>query len=235
MSSDQNTAQPSLDLQLGSHAHLCMDAVLHQVQVGITGPPGGGKSTLSEMVRDRVNAVAAEHGAQSLPAVVVPMDGFHFYRKELDAMEDPEQAHAQRGAHWTFNAQAFTECLKKLAIEGQGSVPSFDHAVGDPIEDDIQVTTSQPLILVEGNYLLLDIAPWDSLVHVFDETWYVDTSVDEAMRRIFKRQTSIGLEPHESQTRIDTNDRPNALLVYDTKGRADLVIPPLPLRAENAG
>ncbi len=34
-------------------------------------------------------------------------------------------------------------------------MPSFDHGVGDPVEDDIQVQAHHKYVLVEGNYLLL--------------------------------------------------------------------------------
>jgi pantothenate kinase len=39
-------------------------------------------------------------------------------------------------------------------------VPSFDHAKKDPVERDIFVLSSQKIVLLEGNYLLLDESPW---------------------------------------------------------------------------
>lgn len=73
--------------------------------VGVSGPPGGGKSTIAALVTDRANQLAAiGDSTLGAAAVMVPMDGFHYYRKELDAMDDPKEAHARRGAHWTFNA-----------------------------------------------------------------------------------------------------------------------------------
>jgi pantothenate kinase len=54
-------------------------------------------------------------------------------------MEDPEEKHRRRGAHWTFNAPRFVADLGLAKAEGQGSFPSFDHAEGDPREDDIKV------------------------------------------------------------------------------------------------
>lgn len=62
--------------------------------VGLAGPPGAGKSTLASEVVQRVNELWPEK-ASSLDsevrppdvAVVLPMDGFHLYRSQLDAME----------------------------------------------------------------------------------------------------------------------------------------------------
>ena len=151
--------------------------------VGIAGGPGSGKSTLATAVCNRCNQL---HGVPGRPlAVVVPMDGFHLYKRELDTMPDPvvgvwlgvrpaaaavgaaralqpsahsvststsspqqrhpahpswsQEAHARRGAHWTFDAPAFVACISAIRQQGAASVPSFDHAVGDPVPDDIQV------------------------------------------------------------------------------------------------
>lgn len=40
------------------------------------------------------------------PAAFIPMDGYHFSRKELDAMPDPKFAHDRRGAAFTFDGEA---------------------------------------------------------------------------------------------------------------------------------
>ena len=107
--------------------------------------------------------------------------GFHYYRAELDAgvAGDPAQAHARRGAHWTFDAPAFVACVRSLRAAGDGvaaskiarngdggephdaaeedavAVPSFAHGVGNPVPDDIRVAARHRVLLVEGNYLLL--------------------------------------------------------------------------------
>lgn len=62
--------------------------------VGLAGPPGAGKSTLANEVVGRVNRLwpqkASSFDAEVNPpdvAIVLPMDGFHLYRSQLDAME----------------------------------------------------------------------------------------------------------------------------------------------------
>lgn len=53
--------------------------------------------------------------------------------------------------------------------------------------DDIQITPSHKVVVVEGNYVLLDIAPWDQLrSQLVDDTWFVDVDLDVAMERVFK-------------------------------------------------
>jgi pantothenate kinase len=54
---------------------------------------GSGKSTAAKEISRIINQ------KNSSMAVVVPMDGFHFYRYELDAMPDPKEAHDRRGTN----------------------------------------------------------------------------------------------------------------------------------------
>uniref|UniRef100_A0A0A9CP79 Phosphoribulokinase/uridine kinase domain-containing protein n=1 Tax=Arundo donax TaxID=35708 RepID=A0A0A9CP79_ARUDO len=114
--------------------------------VGLAGPPGAGKSTVASEVVRRVNMLWSQKcakGSASRPteeiAAMLPMDGFHLYRSQLDAMEDPKEAHARRGAPWTFNPSLLLKCLQTLRTEGSVYAPSFDHGVGDPVENDIFV------------------------------------------------------------------------------------------------
>lgn len=120
--------------------------------IGVAGVPGCGKSTLSKAVCDRINELTGGD-----IAINVPMDGFHLYRRELDAMPDPQAAHARRGAPWTFNADAYVQFLSKAKTERSETLtaPSFDHGVGDPVENSIAIRPTHKIVVSEGNYVLL--------------------------------------------------------------------------------
>lgn len=60
----------------------------------MAGPPGAGKTTIASEVVQRLNKLwpqkASSMDSQVKPAdvaAVLPMDGFHLYRSQLDAME----------------------------------------------------------------------------------------------------------------------------------------------------
>lgn len=81
-------------------------------------------------------------------------------RKQLDEMPDPELAHARRGAHWTFDAAGFVrklQTVRRCVEDKDVYIPSFDHGVGDPVEDDICVHKHCRAVIVEGNYIFLGI------------------------------------------------------------------------------
>lgn len=199
--------------------------------VGLAGPPGAGKTTIASEVAKRVNKLWPEKSCafdqQVEPpqiAVVLPMDGFHLYRHQLDSMENPKEAHARRGAPWTFNPDLFLKCLKTLREQGSVYAPSFDHGVGDPVEDDIFINVQHKVVIVEGNYLLLEEGTWKEVSSMLDEKWFVDVDIDVAMERVLKRHISTGNTTEKAKQRIKYNDRPNAELIFKSKKNADLVI-----------
>jgi len=202
------------------------DSPATQRFVAIAGPPGGGKSTFAEAVRAGYNE--RRNGEDA--CVVVPMDGFHFSLAELAAGRagDADEARKRRGAPWTFDALAFVECVKSLRASGYGEIPTFDHATHDPVEGGCRVERWHETVLIEGNYVLLPERPWRDLAdqNVFDETWFVDTDVDEAMQRIIRRHVEVGRSEEEAWERAESNDALNAqLVVQQCRALADVLIP----------
>ncbi|PSR94836.1 Uridine kinase [Actinidia chinensis var. chinensis] len=199
--------------------------------VGLAGSPGAGKSTVASEIVQRVNKLwfktSYSFDSQVEPpvvATVLPMDGFHLYRHQLDEMEDPEEAHARRGAPWTFDPERLLKCLKSLRNQGSVYAPSFDHGVGDPVEDDIFVNLQHKVVIVEGNYLLLEDGAWKAISSVFDEKWFIEVDIETAMQRVLKRHILTGKPPDIAKWRIEYNDRPNAELINKSKKNADLII-----------
>ena len=82
----------------------------------LTVPPAYSKSTLASLTAQRINALAVQQQPDGVSTIAVqlPMDGFHLYKRQLDEMADPVAAHARRGAHWTFNAEAFVGAVKQV-------------------------------------------------------------------------------------------------------------------------
>jgi pantothenate kinase len=181
-----------------------------QFFVGIAGPPGSGKSTLAKAVSMRLNA-----------SVVVPMDGYHYYKKELLQFENSTEAFARRGAPWTFNAFKFVSDLKALKVKGIGKFPSFDHGMGDPVENDIEVTSADRIVIVEGNYLLLEEEPWSKIRdEILDRCYFISVDIEQVRDRVLRRHIATGKDAETARVRVENNDIPNAILILQSSPRA---------------
>jgi pantothenate kinase len=178
--------------------------------VGISGPPGSGKSTLSE----------ALHNA--LPSsIVVPMDGFHFDDIILNA-----RGHRPRkGAPFTFDVAGFEVLLKRIkAREPDIAIPVFDrHMELSRNAADI-VSADAKYILVEGNYLLLKQSPWDRLKPLFDFTIFIDVPKPELELRLMGRITAHGHDEAYAKNWIASNDMLNIETVLGDSATADMVV-----------
>lgn len=163
---------------------------------------------------------------------MLPMDGFHYYKSELAQFSDPTMAFARRGSPYTFNSEKWRQVLlevRREAFKRCVRVPSFDHAKGDPIEADIAIDAHVRLVLAEGNYLGLSnhqisedseddnkVWQWVSCTDCFDELWFIDVDVEEAMKRVHRRHMQTGMDSETATRRIVENDRPNAQYIVQS-------------------
>ena len=125
--------------------------------LGIVGAPGAGKTTLVLAVL----AAAAADPRLAGRVAHVPMDGFHLPNAELDRLGRRDR----KGAPDTFDVDAYAATARRRAISAAGRAQGagFDHAVGEPEPDAIEVPEDADLVLTEGNYLLLDDAGWPTV------------------------------------------------------------------------
>lgn len=185
-----------------------------QYWIGLVGAPGSGKSTLASWLQQQLGD----------DLLVLPMDGYHYYRQQLDQMPDSGWAYSRRGAPFTFDAERCVQELLAARQSGQGVFPGFDHAEGDPVEGMYPLLPNRKLVLVEGNYLLLQEPPWARLKdEVFDETWLLDIDLAVSNQRVFERHCSLGMSAEIARQRVDSNDGLNAaLILQQSRPRADI-------------
>lgn len=166
-------------------------------------------------------------------AAFLPLDGYHLTRMQLSAMPDPNTAHARRGAAFTFDAAAFLELVKRLRQPlcpetATIYAPSFDHAVKDPVADDIPIAATSRIIIMEGNYLSLGSgAPeWKEAAGLMDELWFVDVDEDVARARLTKRHVASGIATNEEEgrRRADENDLVNGREIINGRLEVDEII-----------
>lgn len=178
--------------------------------LGIAGPPGSGTSTLAAHL-------AAELGPER--AVVVPMDGFHLAQRELARLGRADR----KGAPDTFDPAGYLALLQRLAAaEPLVWAPAFDRRIEEPVAGSIAVPAQVPLVITEGNYLLLSAAPWAGVRPLLHACWYVDVSTGERVARLTRRHVEHGRSPADAASWAAGSDEDNARLVRADRHRADL-------------
>jgi pantothenate kinase len=181
--------------------------------LGIGGAPGSGKSTLARRLVDALGADAA----------LVEMDGFHLAQRELLRLRISER----KGAPDTFDVAGYVDLLGRLKAAGPDVVyaPEFRREIEEPIACAVPIGPDVPLIVTEGNYLLLNYDKWKRVRIVLDEAWFLFIDDDLRVQRLIDRHLRFGRTLAEAEERVlHGTDHVNALMVNSSKAGADLLI-----------
>lgn len=182
--------------------------------VAIAGPPGAGKSTIAASLGDALRSAGES-------AAIIPMDGFHFD----DAVLEARGMLSRKGAPESFDAAGLSVLLRRLRDrEADVAIPVFDRSIEIARAGAAIVARDTRILLVEGNYLLLDEEPWRRLRPLFDLAVYLDVPEQELETRLVKRWLQHGFGEDEARRKALANDIPNARRVAQARLVADIVV-----------
>ncbi len=184
-----------------------------RVLCAVAGSPGSGKSTLAERLAKRLNA-----GAEGT-AAVLPMDGFHYD----DTWLVPAGLRPVKGAPQTFDVGGLYHALKRMKARDEAfvAVPVFDRGIEIARAGARMIPAEVPVIVVEGNYLLLATGDWPRLMPLFDVTVMVEVAEPVLRARLRARWEGYGLTEDDIAWKLDANDLPNGRLILRDSAPAD--------------
>ncbi len=191
-----------------------------RILVMLAAPPGAGKSTLLSFL----GRLAGEtEGVGRIQAI--GMDGFHRRQEYLlshDTLRDgkPVRMVEVKGAPETFDLAALTERVKKLASGEAVGWPVYDRLLHNPVEDAVLVDGE--IVILEGNYLLLDLDGWKDLRSFADYTVSVRAGEGMLRERLVARRIRTGVAEDEAARFVDYSDMPNVRLCLSRSVPADL-------------
>jgi pantothenate kinase len=183
--------------------------------LAVAGPPGAGKSTFCDALH-----AALERSAPGV-AAVLPMDGFHYD----NAVIEPLGLLPRKGSPQTFDAHGFVATLRRIRSSDEAvAVPVFDRVMDLARAGARIIAPGQAIVIVEGNYLLLDEDPWTQAAPLFDLTVFLSVPQAVLEERLIRRWLDHGLDLDTAKLRALGNDIPNALHVNANSRAADIVV-----------
>lgn len=180
--------------------------------VFLSAPPGTGKSTLTSFWE----YLCAQD--PTLPELqTLPMDGFHHYNNWLEA----HQLRGVKGAPATYDVDKLVLALARIR-RCEGNWPQYDRQRHDPVEDAIAVTA--PLVIVEGNWLLLDDPRWQAVRQYCDFSIFICAPQSALTTRLVARKMAGGLSRAQAEDFYQRTDGPNVVTVLTNSLPADVTL-----------
>lgn len=192
-----------------------------RIIVFLAAPPAVGKSTFSIFMERFSKEIDG-----MIPIQHLSLDGFHYPNEYLNrhTIEMSGKTHELseiKGMPETFNLESFKEYLDRLKKENI-KWPIYDRQLHDVVMDQVQVTSD--IVLIEGNWLLLDEPGWRDLKEKCDYSIFINAEEEQLKDRLINRKIKGGLTPQEALEFYKRSDGKNVKRVMDHPLEADLVL-----------
>ena len=191
-----------------------------RILVMLAAPPGAGKSTLVSFLEHLAEENVPEKSFQA-----IGMDGFH--RRQDYLLSHTVTVNGKtipmadiKGAPVTFDLAGLREKIAQVADGHPCKWPRYDRLLHNPVED--AITIDADIVLLEGNYLLLDQDGWRELSDYADYTISLSAGEELLRERLIARKTATGMKKEAAEQFVDFSDMPNVRLCLDKTKQADL-------------
>lgn len=176
----------------------------------LAAPPAAGKSTLClflERLSEKTPGVT--------PLQCAGIDGFHYPNAYLEThfAENGEALSRIKGAPETYDVEKL-----RRKLNGETLWPLYDRRIHEPVEDALELR--EDIVIVEGNWLLLDEAPWNALE--CDYSVFLRADSPALPERVVRRKMAGGWDEARAREFVMHNDVPNIRRCLEHSKKADL-------------
>ena len=197
-----------------------------RILVFLAAPPGTGKSTMAAFLRH-----LSLSRPELCPVTAIGMDGFHRPQDYLLSHTTERDGKTIRlveikGAPETFDLELLKTTVARVATGETCEWPEYDRLLHNPVYRGLHVEGD--IVLLEGNYLLLDEEGWRDLRQYADYTIRIDADPALLRDRLITRKAASGMEWDKAEQFIDFSDLRNVNLCLEKSGAADLELVLLP-------
>ncbi len=186
----------------------------------LAAPPGAGKSTLVSFIQK----LSAED-PELVNVQAIGMDGFHRRQEYLlshTIIRDGKEISMVdvKGTPETFDLEKLEEAIRRISSGEVCGWPMYDRLLHNPVEDAVLVDGD--VILLEGNYLLLDHDGWERLSSYADYTISIKAEERMLKERLVSRRIASGHFSAGAEEFVEFSDMYNARLCLEHSKEADL-------------
>ena len=174
--------------------------------VFLAAPPGVGKSTLALFLERLSNT-----DEELVPVQALGLDGFHYPNKYLTTHSVEREGRliplsSIKGSPETF---AVDKLIGKLTDVRKSNVrwPVYDRTIHDVLED--MVTVKRPIVILEGNWLLLGENHWLNVRSFADYSLFISAEPQDLKERLIRRKMAGGSTMEAAQKFYQKSDRLN--------------------------
>ena len=125
-----------------------------------------------------------------------------------------------KGAPITFDLAGLRIKIKELTEKSVCKWPRYDRLLHNPIED--AITVDADIVLLEGNYLLLNEEGWRALSSFADYTISISADEELLRERLIARRMATGVNKEDAEAFVDFSDMANVRLCLERSKEADL-------------
>jgi pantothenate kinase len=192
--------------------------------VSVAGIPGSGKTAFSTLLTGILNA----HCREDI-AVLIGQDGWHYPNAYLDSHTlhfggEEVTLRSIKGAPESYDTTSAYSCLLSIRQQVEVSFPVYDRTFHDPIPHAGHILKSQRIIIVEGNYWLLDEDPWRSFYPLFDLHILLSADTASLVDGLRQRHLKGGKTPQTVEEHIRRVDFTNAARILQHLLPPDIIV-----------
>ncbi len=191
-----------------------------RILVLLAAPPGAGKSTLLSFLK-----YLSETNEDLSPITTIGMDGFHRYQDYLTSHKIQRDGKSYsmvqvKGCPETFDLDLLIDRIKRVSNGEKCGWPDYNRMTHNPQEDAIYVDGD--IVLLEGNYLLLNHPGWSDIKSFADLTISVSADEDMLRGRLLDRKIKSGNTPEKAAEFVDFSDMHNVRICLNDSVKADI-------------
>lgn len=190
-----------------------------RIIVYLAAPPGSGKSTLASFLE-----FLSRDNKDTLRIQAIGLDGFHYHQDYIKKHKITVDGKVVpmlevKGCPETFDLDKLKAKIKTLKNKNI-KWPVYNRTIHDVVED--QIFVAENIVLIEGNWLLLDEHGWKELKQYCDYSIFIKADEFMLKERLINRKRKGGLSEKDASRFYEKSDSKNIKRVLNNRLNADL-------------